>query len=155
MTWIDGGALWVGRHRTVGLVVYDNTDNGESEFVTLFYVNEDRFASVRRSMMREGTTGNGIAPAEAQNAALRFHSFPVRQRQRELDEKNRAFLERLGKAAAGTRPRSNQHQPRATHCYACHGRLESTIEFECMGCGWLLCQCGACGCGYVPYKSHS
>ena len=150
MPWVDDGSLWVGHHKTHGLIVFPRNANEVEEFVTVFYVAEDRFASVSRKIMRQYTTGKSVTPAEAQRAAQAYHSFPARQRQKELENKNRAFLERLGKASAGTRPRAIERQPRVTHCYACHERLDSNISFECIACEWLLCECGACGCGYAP-----
>lgn len=37
---------------------------------------------------------------------------------------------------------------RETHCYNCKGHLSSTSHLMCADCGWLVCTCGACGCGY-------
>lgn len=74
----------------------------------------------------------------------------IEQTIKERLENHRAFLERLGVAPAGTRPRSIYKPPRNPFCYACYEDLDSTVEFECVACGWLICQCGACGCGYKP-----
>jgi hypothetical protein len=35
------------------------------------------------------------------------------------------------------------------HCYSCKSLLTNATELECASCGWILCKCGACGCGYV------
>jgi len=37
---------------------------------------------------------------------------------------------------------------RVTHCYECKIHLESGSFLECTTCNWLVCSCGACGCGY-------
>ncbi len=37
---------------------------------------------------------------------------------------------------------------RATHCYLCKNNLDTNINIQCASCGWLICTCGACGCGY-------
>ena len=37
---------------------------------------------------------------------------------------------------------------RVTHCWFCKGHLDNAVDLECVACGWILCQCGACGCGY-------
>jgi len=37
---------------------------------------------------------------------------------------------------------------RETHCYACKKELKTNVQLECSLCGWLVCECGACGCGY-------
>ena len=38
---------------------------------------------------------------------------------------------------------------RETHCYDCGVGLTSNFNPECNACGWLLCNCGACGCQYT------
>jgi hypothetical protein len=43
-------------------------------------------------------------------------------------------------------PQKRNH--RVTHCWSCKKNLDNSIDFECMSCGWILCRCGACGCGY-------
>jgi hypothetical protein len=94
--------------------------------------------------MRQFTTGAGISEHDAHTAlrAYRTHG------QRELEQKHAEFLARLGKAPAGLRPRSIDLPSRHTHCYSCRESLSSSVDLECIACGWILCQCGACGCGY-------
>lgn len=29
-------------------------------------------------------------------------------------------------------------------CWNCHRRLDNRLSEECPGCGWIICQCGAC-----------
>jgi len=43
---------------------------------------------------------------------------------------------------------SRRSRERAVHCYLCKKELDGTIGLECAGCGWGLCECGACGCGW-------
>lgn len=38
---------------------------------------------------------------------------------------------------------------RVTHCWNCHRHLDNYEDYECLGCGWILCACGACGCPRV------
>ena len=38
---------------------------------------------------------------------------------------------------------------RFTNCYKCKKRLESSSDYQCAACGWLVCSTdGACGCGW-------
>lgn len=37
---------------------------------------------------------------------------------------------------------------RVTQCYRCKGLLDNSLDKECEHCGWIVCDCGACGCGY-------
>ncbi len=36
---------------------------------------------------------------------------------------------------------------RVTHCYVCKEHLDNLVDLECSACGWIICTCGACGCG--------
>jgi hypothetical protein len=63
-------------------------------------------------------------------------------------ERHKLHLERLGKPYLGTRAAMCAPLHRVTHCYACKGKLDNAIDVECVACGWILCSCGACGCGY-------
>jgi hypothetical protein len=46
----------------------------------------------------------------------------------------------------GVRPQS-EPMFRTPWCYACKYPLDRRIEIECVSCGWIVCKCGACGCG--------
>ena len=35
------------------------------------------------------------------------------------------------------------------NCYSCKEKLDSKQNITCDSCGWLICYCGACGCGYT------
>lgn len=37
---------------------------------------------------------------------------------------------------------------RNTHCYECKMSIDDKWFESCMACGWIICECGACGCGY-------
>ena len=37
---------------------------------------------------------------------------------------------------------------RITHCYRCQDDLDSFNNLSCEKCKWILCPCGACGCGF-------
>ncbi len=64
-----------------------------------------------------------------------------------LTEKHKEILARLGLPYKGLRPATPRHR-RVTHCYACWQHLDNSVDVECVTCGWILCTCGACGCGY-------
>jgi len=67
-----------------------------------------------------------------------------------LLRKHKTFIEMLGKEYKGVKPTKKQTQ-RTTHCYRCKSKLESVINYDCTECGWLICSCGACGCGFNLY----
>jgi hypothetical protein len=39
-------------------------------------------------------------------------------------------------------------QHREAHCWRCKSPLDSDDDLACVICRWMLCECGACGCGY-------
>lgn len=64
-----------------------------------------------------------------------------------LEERHRLRLEGLGATYAGVRTSTGERRRRVALCYACRGALDNSIQVECVSCGWILCNCGACGCG--------
>jgi hypothetical protein len=57
-----------------------------------------------------------------------------------------AFLHSHGLSNPGTRLGLGMR--RITHCYNCKHHLDNAVDVECAACGWIVCRCGACGCGY-------
>ena len=72
-------------------------------------------------------------------------------KQREADFFIRArsqFFFKLGQSDPGTRPAQALKMHRVTHCYSCKSSLDNATDAECLACNWIVCFCGACGCGY-------
>ncbi len=69
-----------------------------------------------------------------------------RNHERSLAKKGIENPEKIGIFKSG----SKKHK-RETHCYGCGHDLSSFEDFSCKKCKWLLCTCGACGCGYLKY----
>lgn len=59
------------------------------------------------------------------------------------------FLNRIGKNNLGLQKSTKKH--RVTHCYSCKKPLDNAIDLECVECEWIICKCGACGCGWSRY----
>jgi len=60
---------------------------------------------------------------------------------------HRQRLEALGLPDPGFRE-STANTHRLPNCWHCKVGLDSWVDVECAACHWLLCVCGACGCGY-------
>ena len=43
---------------------------------------------------------------------------------------------------------------RVAHCYACSATISNEDMAECHRCGWIVCSCGACGCGHEDYRDR-
>jgi hypothetical protein len=70
----------------------------------------------------------------------------VERERRSIVAAHEAFLDRRGLPIRGTRLGLGQR--RITHCYNCKNHLDNAVDVECDGRGWIICRCGACGCGY-------
>ncbi len=71
----------------------------------------------------------------------------IEEKKRQAIQKHKEFIEKLGFDYQGVQPLEAKHR-RITHCYGCKADLDSKINIQCASCGWLICSCGACGCGY-------
>jgi hypothetical protein len=68
-----------------------------------------------------------------------------------LEDRHRANALFLGFEWKGTRRRiiDDSNRPsRVSYCWFCKLKINNTVDLECIACGWILCNCGACGCGY-------
>jgi hypothetical protein len=71
-----------------------------------------------------------------------------------LDEKAMEFvhishLEKYGEEITyPTFSKTPDSYRRTAHCWACQTNLDSQTDYKCNSCRWILCRCGACGCGY-------
>lgn len=63
----------------------------------------------------------------------------------EVREVHKHFLEKRGIAYNGTSTSTKTR--RITHCWSCKNHLDNEIDTECNTCQWIVCICGACGCG--------
>lgn len=87
-------------------------------------------------------------PKAEQNASQHKLDFLKKAfERRALQIARSQFFDRIRKDDPGLRPATNRFR-RVTHCYDCKHPLDSVIDYECNKCGWLVCDCGACGCGY-------
>ena len=72
----------------------------------------------------------------------------LKQKQLQAIEKHKNFLNGKGLPYRGVAKRVESRTHRLTHCYACKDSLDNEIQSECASCRWIICECGACGCGY-------
>ena len=65
-----------------------------------------------------------------------------------VEQYHREFLALVGKPYGGVRMPQHRRTRRTAHCYNCTTQIDNAVEAECVTCGWIICWCGACGCGY-------
>jgi hypothetical protein len=70
----------------------------------------------------------------------------IERERRSIIAAHEGFLRGRGLPNRGTRLGLGHR--RITHCYNCKSHLDNAVDVECSACGWIVCHCGACGCGY-------
>jgi hypothetical protein len=167
--------LWVGAFvKTGALILFDpKLQVAEHDWVNLYSLSANGIRPFERSIVRDkirraspseheqavqayaewslndnGEFVAGELLAKAQEEKKSASDLLLSEHQIRV-ERHRVFLEKQGKTgdAKIIEPRSN----RAAHCYACECNLSSKSNLECTNCSWLICKCGACGCGYSKY----
>lgn len=69
-----------------------------------------------------------------------------------LEERHKANLEFFNLPWKGVRKMdftNMTYKSRSTHCWFCRADIDNATNLECVSCNWILCDCGACGCGYT------
>lgn len=103
-----------------------------------YYESRKRDQETQKQKQLEIERAKAAAQAEAE-----------RQAQLSPEERHKERLLKLGKTYLGVRKATpNPARRRVTHCWACKEGLDSSIDIECLSCNWILCACGACGCGF-------
>ena len=77
-----------------------------------------------------------------------FYSLSPEKRIESAKLAHSNFLTRIGKPFLGYVDGSKPHYRRVTHCYSCKRTLDNSLDIECKACAWIICPCGACGCGW-------
>ena len=68
-----------------------------------------------------------------------------------LIQYHKEFLAERGIPYVGIKLNTNRASTREASCYNCGSLLDSSLDAGCKACGWMLCFCGACGCGHPKY----
>lgn len=92
-----------------------------------------------------------LAWFETHGPAWRASELPYYLQQAEAVARHREKLSELGVPYGGVLGQDAQRTAvtrRVTHCYSCSQKLDGGIRLACSHCNWILCSCGACGCGY-------
>jgi hypothetical protein len=70
-----------------------------------------------------------------------------------ISEAHRNHLERYNVGSIGVNnlvKTSKSRRRRVSHCWRCKQTVDNQFQYECVLCGgWIICSCGACGCGYA------
>jgi|AntRauTorckE6833_2_1112554.scaffolds.fasta_scaffold08352_4 hypothetical protein len=73
----------------------------------------------------------------------------IEERRRERkNNKSKAKKKKATQGIYSQVDKFTKNKARVTHCYSCKHGLDSRKAEKCSKCGWIMCNCGACGCGY-------
>ena len=70
------------------------------------------------------------------------------EKKRQVLLRHQQFVERRGISYKGVSAINRGKVRRVTHCYLCKAPLDNAYDAECVACSWIVCNCGACGCGW-------
>lgn len=127
--------LWVGDVEGE-IVLFDNELSSSGDTVTFWSLSKNRFLDLDRAKARSA----------AKKIEGKDRDVVIEKYRQSVVVRHRLRLQRMGKKYAGIRE-PNQIIARVTHCWSCKRTLTSEGYPECIECGWILCECGACGCG--------
>jgi len=72
----------------------------------------------------------------------------IDSRKLETVNRHQVFLRSIGKTGLASASNKSARHRYIANCYRCREGLDSQLNLQCGSCHWLICQCGACGCGY-------
>ena len=134
----DTSRIWVGEFSDTERVVFDT--RCQSDGVILWDVNSGQFDIHLRDSARERV--HPIRDAAAKRTILERYGAYIRGL---IEANHRAWSSGLNVRYTGVRI-SRRARKAGVHCYICKKELDGTADLECAGCGWGICECGACGC---------
>lgn len=152
---------WVGVMKDTGAMwVYDpDMPHEDNAMVYAFYVSKTEMREYPKAQVKTMLTT--LRDERREKAIDSYtgwklvHGASFLQEQKDIKENRRneaiakhmAYVKEHGANYEGIRDGSSRTH-RTTHCYECKQPLESSLHVECNSCNWLICYCGACGCGF-------
>jgi hypothetical protein len=154
----NGWTFWLAKHRDYGLVLFDRADQDgvSAESIRLFDQATKSRIEVAKDALGQQTTADvsdsdSVSLVNDYNALKRFLGKPAKAPGYSplgtLEDRHKRFLRERNMPDRGRRPAATQKRQRVTHCWSCTERLDTSIDVECAACRWIVCDCGACGCG--------
>lgn len=148
----NGWLFWLAHHSERGLILLDesNQDGVPSERLRAYLFESDNVEEFDRAEFRTALAGE-VSDSEFVAIVNRYNQFkaavdlPLKA---PLEVAHKNFLRKQGLPEQPLRARREGNRFRATHCYSCHNSLDNAVNVECSKCGWIICACGACGCGW-------
>jgi len=154
--------IWVGRWNNAGLMVYDpHVQIAESPCVYLYGVNSGRMRTLDPEMIRPNLTV--IRNPQIVQAAIEVYSRWKSAEAESFHAKESGQLAMRREVIKAAREKSRRQEferrrervdtlemknLRTARCFHCKKSLDSQKNENCSSCGWMICNCGACGCEF-------
>ena len=161
--------LWVGTFG-FGPFVYDESIQTDQRTVIIFELEQNEMTKYIREELRPLTKREKNAAVVKEITAKyvkwrRFYSskissveekpaFSFHEYREQAMTNHREKMSNLHKPYQGTVKPQPKRAKRKTYCYSCKKPLNSDLDQECMTCKWMLCHCGACGCGFTQSATY-
>ena len=141
---IAGIEYWVGSHSRLGIMLHAKhwQDALPPDHVRLFVLSEARMGTFAKGATRELVSESPLLEVSS-NVQARIEDT-VRRIERVAVDLTRDLSLRLTEAEDV----AEHATKRVTNCYFCKSDLNSWDFSLCQDCGWILCSCAACGCGW-------
>ena len=153
----NGWVYWLARHPAYEFILFDSFDQDDlSEgSVRVFELRSATTLLLTLEALKLETTadvsdGDFVKIVTAYNKFKELLGKPIKvpgHGAGTLEDRHRRFLRERGLPDNGIRQAIARMRHRVTHCWSCHDDLDNSIDVECATCGWIICDCGACGCG--------
>jgi hypothetical protein len=153
----NGWVYWLAKHPAHGLILFDRFDqDGLSEgSLRVFELPGKSTLLLPQETLKLETTAD-VSDSDFVKLVNAYSEFkillgkPLKAAGFDsgtIEDRHRRFLRERGLPDNGIRQATTRLQHRVTHCWSCKGGLDNSIDVECATCGWIICDCGACGCG--------
>ena len=147
--WFSNNQFWIGRHTELNIYVVikrQDVEKRQNFYLDVLYLDDYQYTRCVREFLRGQIENVSHVPKEV--SSENWHFIFEESKNNQIKENHADFLKSQNIRSLGSRVRRESLPPRVTHCWSCKDSLDSTIDLECCGCGWILCACGACGCGF-------
>lgn len=153
----NGWHYWLAKHAELGLLLYDRVDQIDvtEGFAKVYRLSISASCAISRESLK--TASAEVSDQDFVKLLNSYNEFKAKNGMRiirdghctpaQTETKHAAHLERIGLKNPGIRKSVRAKAHRITHCWACKESLDNNHDLECIGCGWIICECGACGCG--------
>ena len=153
----NGWHYWLAKHKEHGLLLYDRVDQVDVSqgCARVYSLSKSAVLEIARESLQSASAEvsdqdfvkilnsyNGFKEAHGLKVIADGHHTPD-----QTEVKHAQHLERMGLKNHGVRKSEKPKFHRTAHCWACKELLDNNQDLECSGCGWIICECGACGCG--------